>query len=179
MRSKIAPRSRGSRRSAADRLEKQDGAAPPVSANDGFGPAARSPGIAARNGRKIAAVPLRSESAMPTACPGSRSRLPNGYFTSRNGKAELLLQPLRQARHHADAYVCTVCCSSGVGAGSGKRTCSGVGGRPNGAGTVQAFTQADRTALPFARRRARTLRPFAVAILLRKPWTFARWRFLG
>ena len=32
---------------------------------------------------------------------------------------------------------------------------------------------------PFARRRARTLRPFAVLILLRKPCSLERWRFLG
>ena len=34
-------------------------------------------------------------------------------------------------------------------------------------------------ARPRARRRARTLRPFLVAIRARKPCTFARWRFLG
>ena len=32
--------------------------------------------------------------------------------------------------------------------------------------------QADSFALPFARRRAKTLRPLEVAILLRKPCTF-------
>jgi hypothetical protein len=39
--------------------------------------------------------------------------------------------------------------------------------------------QALSLALPFALRRARTLRPLAVLILLRKPCTLLRWRFLG
>ena len=34
-------------------------------------------------------------------------------------------------------------------------------------------------ALPFERRRARTLRPFFVDILLRNPCSFERWRFFG
>ena len=33
--------------------------------------------------------------------------------------------------------------------------------------------------LPRARRRARTARPFFVAMRVRKPWVFARWRLLG
>jgi hypothetical protein len=38
---------------------------------------------------------------------------------------------------------------------------------------------ADSLFLPLSLRRANTLRPLAVFIRLRKPWTFFRWRFLG
>ena len=44
---------------------------------------------------------------------------------------------------------------------------------------AHAFAYADRTLRPLARRRARTLRPLEVAILLRKPWTLDLWRRLG
>jgi hypothetical protein len=40
-------------------------------------------------------------------------------------------------------------------------------------------TYAESFALPFARRLDSTLRPLLVAILLRKPCTFERWRFFG
>ena len=46
-------------------------------------------------------------------------------------------------------------------------------------GSVQPTDQWVRRARPFARRRARTLRPLRVAIRLRKPCSLERWRFLG